>query len=241
VSTRTRRRRGLVLLALALACGGLAASEVGDRVREVERRVGAAVPIVVAARDLAPGTELRRGDLAVRQVPHRFAPRDAPAAPEQALGLRTAGPVAAGSPITAGVVGGEEGAREVGGLRRGERALEIAVTAAAAFMEAAAPGARVDVLVSTDASNGPGRTFVALEDVELLALRPGRGFGETGLGADAESATPAATAFATLRVTLGQAVYLTAAETFAHQLRLLPRPPGDRRRLGRATVDAGAL
>lgn len=230
-----------MLLALAVACGGVAASEVGSRVREVEQRVGAAVPVVVAKRDLGPGSELRRGDLAVRQVPHRFAPRDAPAAPEQAVGLRTAGPVAAGSPITAGVVGGGESAREVGGLRRGERALEIAVTAAAAFMDAAAPGARVDVLVSTDASNGPGRTFVALEDVELLGLRPGQGLGATGLGAEGESGAPAATAFATLRVTLGQAVYLTAAETFAHELRLLPRPPGDKRRLGRATVDAGSL
>lgn len=241
MSAQARRRRGLVLLALAAACGGLAASEVGDRVREVERRVGAAVPVVVAARDLGPDTELGRADLAVRQVPHRFAPRDAPAAPEQALGLRTAGPVAAGSPITAGVVGGEVGAGEARALRRGERALEIGVTAAAAFMDTATPGARVDVLVSTDASNGPGRTFVALEDVELLGLRSGQGYDETGLGPDAESATPAATAFATLRVTLGQAVYLTAAETFAHELRLLPRPSGDKRRLGRATVDAGSL
>lgn len=241
MSTRTRRRRGLVLLALAMACGGLAASEVGERVRDVERRVGAAVPVVIAARDLDPGTELGRADLTVRQVPHRFAPRDAPAAPEQAVGLRTAGPVAAGSPITAGVVGGEESARAVGALRRGERALEVAVTAAAAFMDAAAPGARVDVLVSTDASDGPARTFVALEDVELLGLRPGQGYGETALGGDADPGAPSATAFATLRVTLGQAVYLTAAETFTRELRLLPRPPGDKRRLGRATVDAGTL
>ena len=224
-----------------MACGGLAASEVGERVREAEQRVGGAVPVVVAARDLGPGTELSRGDLTVRQVPHRFAPRDAPAAPQQAIGLSTAGPVAAGSPITAGVVGGEEGAGAAGALRRGERALEVAVTAAAALMDAAAPGARVDVLVSTDASTGAGRTFVALEDVELLGLRPGQGPGATGLGAEADSTAPAATAFATLRVTLGQAVYLTAAETFAHELRLLPRPPGDKRRLGRATVDAGSL
>ena len=244
MTARARRRRGLVLLALALVCGGLAASEVGNRMRAVERAVGAAVPVVVAARDLRAGTELRRGDLTVRQVPHSFAAPDAPAAPGQAVGLRTAGPVAAGSPITAGVVGSASGGGSgvaVAGLRRGERALEIAVTAAAAFMDVRAPGARVDVLVSSDASDGPGRTFVALEDVELLGLRPGRGYGETGLGVDADAAAPAPTAFATLRVTLRQAVYLTAAESFAHELRLLPRPPGDKRRVGRASVDAGAL
>jgi pilus assembly protein CpaB len=232
-----------VLLALAMACGGLAASEVGDRVREVEQRVGAAVPVVVAARDLGPGTELTGADLAVKQIPHRFAPRDAPATARQAVGLRTAGPVAAGSPITAGVVGGEEGTGEVGGLRRGERALEIAVTASAAFMEAATPGARVDVLVSTEASDGRGRTFVALEDVELLGLRPGQAYDEAALdaGVGADAGAPRATAFATLRVTLGQAVYLTAAETFTQELRLLLRPSGDKRRLGRVTVEAGAL
>jgi pilus assembly protein CpaB len=33
---------------------------------------------------------------------------------------------------------------------------------------------------------------------------------------------------ATLRVTVRQAVYLTAAQNFAQEVRLLPRPAGDR-------------
>jgi pilus assembly protein CpaB len=35
---------------------------------------------------------------------------------------------------------------------------------------------------------------------------------------------------ASLRVTLRQAVYLAAAQSFARELRLLPRAEGDRRR-----------
>jgi pilus assembly protein CpaB len=235
VSARVRRRRGLALLAVALACGALAASEVGSRVSEVERRVGAAVPVVVAARDLEPGSELAPADLRVAAVPRRFAPPDAPTATAQAVGLTVAGPVAAGSPITAGVVGAATGAGG-GALRRGERAVDVAVTAGGALDGLAAAGTRVDVLAATDPGDGPGSAFVALEDVELLALAP---IGDAALVADAAPTQP--TARATLRVTLRQAVYLTAAQSYARELRLLPRPPGDRRRVGRATVGANDL
>jgi len=56
---------------------------------------------------------------------------------------------------------------------------------------------------------------------------------------DADAASGSATA--TLRVTLKQAVYLTAAQNFAREVRLLPRAPGDRRRAGRLVADGGAL
>ena len=51
----------------------------------------------------------------------------------------------------------------------------------------------------------------------------------------------AASATATLRVTMRQAVYLTAAQNFAREVRLLSRPAGDRSRAGRAAVTAGGL
>lgn len=239
MSAKARRRRGLVLLTLALACGALAASEVGDRVSEVEGRIGVPVPVVVAARDIEPGAELGRADLRLSQIPQRFAPPDAPTSPDQAVGLRTAGPVAAGSPITAGVVGTTAGGNDPGALRRGERALDVTVAGGALLIETAVPGARVDVLVSTDPSDGPGSSFIALEDVELLALAPGSS-AEAPLDADL-SAGAATSAVATLRTTLRQAVYLTAAQSYAREIRLLPRPPGDRRRVGRTTVGANDL
>jgi pilus assembly protein CpaB len=42
-------------------------------------------------------------------------------------------------------------------------------------------------------------------------------------------------------VTLRQAVYLTAAESFAREIRLLVRAPGDRRSAPPLTVDGGRL
>ena len=101
-----------------------------------------------------------------------------------------------------------------------------------------APGARVDVLVSTEPREGPGRSFLALEDVEVLDLAAGA---PDAAAAEPEDDGPAATATATLRVTLRQAVYLTAAQNFAREVRLLPRPPGDRSRAGRSAVSAGGL
>ena len=235
------------MLALALACGGLAASEVGGRVREVERRVGVPVPVVVAARDLPADTKLGRSDVAVRQVPERYVAPDSLPDPAQAAGARTAVPLASGTQLTEGQLGGGSGegaggGREPGALRRGERAVEVAVTAGPALAGAAVPGARVDVLVSTEPRDGPGRSFLALQDVELLGLRGGGGGGAPAPEGDDHAGEGAqATSRATLRVTLRQAVYLTAAQNFAREVRLLSRPAGDSRRSGRTAVEAGSL
>jgi pilus assembly protein CpaB len=146
-------------------------------------------------------------------------------------------PIAEGSYLTTGQL---RGARRGGGtLRRGERALEVGVAGGDTLMEAT-PGARVDVLVSSEPRPAASRTVVALEDVELLALRganAGLGSPDGGDG----TAESAATALATLRVTLRQAVYLTAAQNFAREIRLLVRPPEDHLRAGRSAVAAGDL
>jgi pilus assembly protein CpaB len=222
---KARRRRGAVLLLLALACGGLAATQVRERERRVEARVGPLVGVVVAARDIAPDDRLVARDLAVRRVPARYVPSDAIGAPGRLVGTRAAVPVSAGSYLTVGVVQGA-GPAAGGPLRPGQRALEIAVTGGAA-LAGAGPGSLVDVLVSTQRQEGAGRTFVALEAVEVLELRSA---GSTSLPAEDPADVPAATALATLRVSLRQAVYLAAAENFGHEVRLLMRPPGDEQR-----------
>src|SRR5215207_7069194 len=50
----TRRRRGALLIGLALALGGLAASDVGRREAAVRAQLAPLVDVVVAGRDLAP-------------------------------------------------------------------------------------------------------------------------------------------------------------------------------------------
>jgi pilus assembly protein CpaB len=202
----------------------------------VEARVGPLVPVVVAARDLPAGSAVRPGVLTARRVPSRFVPPDALSGGTGLAGARTAVAVAAGSYLTAGHLQGRGGGGAGGDkpLGSGERALEVAVTGGGA-LTGAAPGARVDVILSVEPHDGAGRTFVALEDVELLGLRGG--LDSAAYEADAEGDASAATALATLRVTVRQAVYLTAAENFAREVRLLLRPPGDRSR-SRGSVTA---
>jgi pilus assembly protein CpaB len=100
---------------------------------------------------------------------------------------------------------------------------------------------------------------MALAGAELLRLGAGaggQGYGGEGpggegygaRGTEVEDAGGAATdgslsgptALATLRVSLRQAVYLTAADNFAREIRLLARPPGDRSAAG-AAVSQGQL
>jgi thymidylate kinase len=78
----------------------------------------------------------------------------------------------------------------------------------------------VDVVVTRERRDAQ----LALEDVEVLSARAVRG---EGTGPQVA---------ATLRVTIRQAVYLAAAATFAAEVRLLARPPGDDRRAGATVV-----
>jgi pilus assembly protein CpaB len=247
MSAARRKRRAVVLLALALACGGLAASRVETRESEVEAAVGPLVPVVVTRADVAPGDRLKAQQLAVRQVPERFAPRDALAIPDDVAGQRAAGAIAAGGYVTAGALTSRDerdGApgTGAGGVGRGERSVDLAVAGGEA-LAAAPPGTRVDVVVTTEPRGGggaAGRTYLALQDVELLGARPVGEGGAGGAGAG-EGAVAHASTIATLRVSLRQAVFLTAAQSFAREIRILARAPGDKRELPPLTVSAGAL
>jgi pilus assembly protein CpaB len=234
-----RRRRGVALALVAIGFGAAAAAGVRDRVAEVESRTGAPVPVVVATREIAEGTKLGRRQIArmltVREVPERYAPRDALTSPVQATGLGLAVPVPLGAYLTAPMLRDPRApAAPAASVRRGQRVVEVAVTGGRELAAAEVP-ARVDVLVTTEGQGGRGRTFVALEDVELVSARAAR----PSDGTDADGTPP--DTVATLRVGTRAAVFLTAAQNFAREVRLLARPAGDRRRVGRAEVVDGRL
>ena len=225
-----RRRRGLLLISVALASGGLAASQVHEREQRAARELGPSVGVFVAARDLPAGARIAGGSLAVRRVPARFAPPDALTSGADVMGARIAVPVRAGTYFSAGMFAGA-GGRDQYGLRRGERAVTVEVAGGLAD-GGKAVGSRVDVLVSTDGYGG-GRTRMALAGAELL------GMGEVAAGdsdPDPSPASPGPVAVATLRVSLRQAIYLAAADNFAREIRLLLRPQGDRSRAGAAVI-----
>jgi pilus assembly protein CpaB len=214
----TRRRRAAALLGLALLLGVLAASDVAGREAALRRELGPTVAVVVVRAPLRAGQRISRAVLALRQVPERYAPPDALRDPAAAVGQRAAVAIARRTDLVASLlaVPGADAEPRGPALRRGERALDLVAVGAA---DAVATGARVDVLVTYDGRAGaPGATRVALADVEVLAARPPP-------AADApQEGGGLPRLLATLRVTVRQAVALTAAAAAARQVRLLPRP-----------------
>jgi pilus assembly protein CpaB len=212
----TRRRRAALLLGLALLLGALAAADVAGREAALRRSVGPAVPVVVARTRLAAGARLDARHLAVRRVPSRFAPATGYASVAALAGARAAVALEAGEDVTPSVV--DDGTQAAGApVRRGERVADLV---ARGSPELVRPGGRVDVLVTRERGDGGGSTSVALEDAEVLAARP---------ASEAEQGEGGPRVAVSLRVTVRQAVFLAAAQSFARELRLLPRAAGDRR------------
>jgi pilus assembly protein CpaB len=217
---------------LALVLGGLAASNVAGREAALSRRVGALVDVAVARDPIAAGSTIRARALAIRRVPERFAPESAFGSARELIGQKAAVDIAAGSDVTAAMLG-DGRAQPVGPvIRKGERVAEVVALGSPALITR---GSRVDVLVTPEPRPSErGETVLALEDVEVL---------EAAAVADeqtARDAAPGERVAASLLVTLRQAVYLAAAQDFARTLRLLPRADGDRQH-GRAGLAMGAL
>jgi pilus assembly protein CpaB len=205
----SRRRRGIVLAALALILGGLAASDVSSREAAIDRRLGPPIPVVVARTDLPAGRAVRVSDLAVRQVPARYAPAAAFANPSEVAGLRTTAAVVHGTDLVPALLA-DGNAEGTAGLGPGER---VALVTAIAPINLIRPGGRVDVVITRAPQDGDRIVTTTLANLEVLAA--------TAAGEDNDSGAPRVSV--SLRVRARQAVYLAEAQTLASAIRLLPR------------------
>jgi pilus assembly protein CpaB len=224
------------MLGASVVCAGLSVSAVDRYARDVESQIGSPVPVLVAARDVPAGRVLTPADaataLAERRVPARFAPPGALRSRAAAIGRETVAGLAAGDYV--GVRHLQQPRRPRGQRWSGDaRLVEVAVAGARSFADALRPGMVVDVLITTDRGRAP-RTFLALQRVSLVGFDsgPGAGLGDGARAADGR---------VTLRTTLRQAALLTAADNFAREVRVVPRAPGDDRRLGPVSVPAAGL
>jgi len=201
----SRRRRGALLIGLALALGGLAASDVSRREAAVRAQLVPLVDAVVAGRDLPPKRRLTARDLALRRIPARYAPVGAASAPEEVVGRRPAAEVPRGAYLGPGQLE-DESAGSPAPIRRGERAVEVAGTGSPDLIVA---GARVDVVVVPER----GGARLAVTGADVLTARP----------LAAADGADAARVAATLRVTARQALALASLEAGAREVRLLAR------------------
>ncbi|WP_320672355.1 RcpC/CpaB family pilus assembly protein [Patulibacter defluvii] len=222
----TRRRRALLALGLAIVLGSLAAGDVGRRERALRRAIGPVVPVVVAERALPGGEPVDPARLGLRRVPLRYAPAARLADPRALLGRRPRVSVPAGTDLSLALVDGGGGPR----LRPGERIAEIVAIGDPRLVQ---PGGRVDLLVTREQEGRGGGTRLALEDAEVLRVRPA----PAGAGEEAAGERIAVS----LRVDVRQAVYLAAAQNFASELRVLPRGADDDRRGAQGTAAGAGL
>jgi Flp pilus assembly protein CpaB len=219
MSASARRRRGVLLFLVAVLAGSMAAQRIRREERAIRSQVGPGVAVVVARAPIAAhtriGPERVADSLAVARVPARFVPPGALHDPLRAVGATSAIDIPRGSYLTKAALAPARDPRSL--LRAGERAIDVEVSGGARLAALGGPGARVDVVVTTEPRNGAPRAFVAADGAELLSLRRG----DNGH------------AVATLRVPVKQAVFLTAATSFGRDARLLVRSPGDRAPAGR--------
>jgi pilus assembly protein CpaB len=234
----SRRSRALALLGMAAVCAGLASSIVSGYARDVRAQVGPLTPVLVARAQVPRGRLFTPANvsryLAARRVPVRFVPPRSLRFASDVVGLRSLTLIPAGSYLNEGQLGGSSEHTDPAQSDRlgGGRFVEVAVAGAAALQSALRPGVSVDVLITSERGQGSPRTYLALQRVELVDFRP---------GAAADASAGDRESLASLRVTLRQAVLLTAAQNFARELRLVPRAPGEDRRLPPTAVSAHDL
>jgi Flp pilus assembly protein CpaB len=207
----------------------LAAAIAGGYRTDLESELGPLRPAVVARAAIPPGRALRPGDaerlLEVRRMPSRFVPSGALSAPEQAIGRVPAALVPAGAYLLGAQLrapGAHAHHRPAPQLAGGREPVQISVSGGEVLAAAGRDpqGSRVDVIVTTEPrpGGGDGRTYVAAENVELLALSQDTDSGSVDLPGPS-----AATSTATLALTRPEGLRLIQAENFARQVLLVPR------------------
>jgi pilus assembly protein CpaB len=224
----TRRRRALLLCALALLLGTLAASSVRRREAALDRALGPLGTVLVTSAPVDAGAPLADARPQLRALPRRWAPPDALTSAAALREARAAVALPAGSYVTRAALRAP-GTATAPAVGPGERVADLV---AHGDPDAIVAGTRVDLLVTRDGDGTrAGSTVLALEDVEVLAAAPAAA-PEMVTEPDAASGAGDRVAVA-LRVSVRQAVYLAAAQSFARELRLLPRAPGDHGRTRR--------
>jgi len=151
--------RQLVALVLVLLAAVLA-------LRPARREANSTVPMLVAARDLPPGTTLRAGDVEVSRLPPSLRPPAALTTPAQVTGRVLASATTAGEPLTrARLVGPENSRLSTGDPTASAVPFRLADPAVAGLLT---PGARVDVVTVAQSNADP---LVLATNATVLTVR----------------------------------------------------------------------
>ncbi|HUP90327.1 MAG TPA: Flp pilus assembly protein CpaB [Longimicrobiales bacterium] len=168
MKAKTRALAGLVLAVIGVSTAAvLRTSEVrAKRPTETRQRTEA---VVIAARDLAPGTTVSQADVKIAQWPANLMPSSPARSVDEVVGRGVVAPIYQGEPVMAGRLGANgAGAGLPVLLAAGERALSVRVDDVIGVAGFIQPGSHVDVLVSAREGGEPSANVV-LQDVRVLA------------------------------------------------------------------------
>ena len=182
-------------------------------------------PVVLASRNLEPGTVIKNTDLRVTSW-SGTPPKGAFASAAGAVGSTVLLPIAENEPLTPTRVAAAGSGGAGLAVPSGMRAVSVHVADSAGVLELASPGQRVDIQVFVPAQDGTGQLRTLLEDAALLSKSV----------ADGPNKAPIVTVLVTPR----QADLLALADTSA-RLRMTLRNPLDKDRSAAGNVTLASL
>jgi pilus assembly protein CpaB len=235
-------RKHWIVLAVALALGGLAAyaasNYLAERMAEIDARAAAVdtVAVIVAKASLPAGASITADTVAVREIPRTWAHSGAitPDQYSRAESLALAYPAAAGEPILWAQLEGRRAPTFSARLQPGQRAVTVPVDEISSLSGMVEPGDRIDIVVSAR-NETRAFTFTLLQNVPVLA---------TGSHADPDTRTAEGAARGYTTITLDtspeDAKRVIAAREVGRVTALL-RAPGDLAPVATAITDANTL
>src|SRR5688500_12126785 len=219
------RIRIFVVLLLAVGLGGTFAFATYQYIQNVPTEAAArpTTPVVIAAANLALGTELRREDLRVIAWPAEAVPAGSFKDPQEIVGRGLIQPMAENEavlPSKMAPVGAGAGLPPV--IPDGMRALSVRVNDVIGVAGYVLPGTRVDVVATVNPTNEQTGITSKVVLTNVLVLAAG-----TRIEQDAEQNKPVAVSVVTLLVDPGEAERLTLASTEG-KIQLALRNPLDK-------------
>jgi pilus assembly protein CpaB len=212
-----------LLIAVVAALAGIALSHLYLTQREAEISGGSRIPVLIAARDLRPGTVLHDAVLGVRSIPQAYvgerniSARDS----KKVVGIRVSTYVKANEPVLWSDIASlsQPGHNLSASVQDGKRALALS-SSASTFSGLLRPGDRVDILFTPGTGN---ETSTLLQNILVLAV-----------GSEMEqlentsrlSRSLSRRKAVTVSVTMEESQLLTQAERQGH-LKLVLRNPED--------------
>jgi pilus assembly protein CpaB len=215
-----RQRRGVLLLVLAglglVAVFVLVAGYVADVRSEVDPKV----EVLTLSRDVPPFRAIEDGDVTTLEMPERYAPPNAITDPAELIGLVPATALARDTVLQTGML------MPPPDLGEGQREIAIMVDAETGVAGKIGPGAIVDIVATFPAeTDTPAESRVVVPRarvVEVGQAQASSTIPEPGERPDFTAQVPI-----TFALSPREALTVTFAESFAAEVRLALRRPGD--------------